>query len=432
LSLSVAVRYRDATAVRTGQQRYEAMKDTDRVLRSLLAWDGTAAISVVLAVCAWMIEAALDSFVFRLGPLHERLLPLNDPNEIWMRVEAIGTFLILSVYCHVIIAQRKRVEAERAQLLLREHEARQQAEQAVRVRDHVLAAASHDLRTPLATIVSRTGLLQGRLGRQQHLPVAWLSDQLDAMGEAAQAMFEAVEGITDAARLQMGRELILRVEAVDLSALVRSIVRTFNEASLWSGAAPLEASIGEGVLVQGDRARLRRVVENLLGNAVKYSPQGTPVQVEVRATEEGAVLAVRDRGVGIAEDELPHIFRPFYRASTVGDVPGAGIGLASAKTIVEQHGGQIRVASALGVGTTVVVALPPAGHRPAPRRAPDAGIQEQTDRQVGPQRADPCRGRDQAAARPGDWAHRLVIPASGAGGQRQMRAKGMMRESRDR
>jgi hypothetical protein len=64
----------------------------------------------------------------------------------------------------------------------------------------------------------------------------------------------------------------------------------------------------------------------------------------------------------------------------VGDVPGAGIGLASAKTIVEQHGGQIRVASALGVGTTVVVVLPPAGHRPAPRRAPDAGTQEQTDR----------------------------------------------------
>jgi signal transduction histidine kinase len=290
-------------------------------------------------------------------------------------------------YARASVAQQKRhVEALRASeeqlqiVLAREQEARRQAEEAVRVRDAFLAATSHDLRTPLATIVSRTGLLQGRVVRQQNLPAAWLSGQLDAMGEAAQAMFEAVEGITDAARLQMGRELLLRVEAVDLSALVRSIVRTFNEASLWSGAAPLEASIGAGVLVQGDRARLRRVVENIVGNAVKYSPQGRPVQVEVRATEEGAVLVVRDRGVGIAEDELPQIFRPFYRASTVGDVPGAGIGLASAKTIVEQHGGQIRVASALGVGTTMVVVLPPAGHRPAPRRAPDAGTQEQTDR----------------------------------------------------
>ena len=87
-------------------------------MRSPLAWKRTAAISVVLAVCAWMIEAVLDSFVFHLGPLHERLFPLNEPGEIWMRVEATGTFLILSVYCHVIIAQRKRVEAERAQALL--------------------------------------------------------------------------------------------------------------------------------------------------------------------------------------------------------------------------------------------------------------------------------------------------------------------------
>src|SRR5437764_12766762 len=362
--------------MRTRQQRYDAMKEKekDRVMRSLLAWDRTAAISVVLAVFVWMIEAVLDSFVFHLGPLHERLFPLNEPGEIWMRVEAIGVFLILSVYCHVIIARRKRAEAERAQALLREQEARRQAEQAVRVRDDFLAATSHDLRTPLATIVSRTGLLQGRLGRTQALPAAWLSEQLDPMGDAAQAMLAAVEGITDAARLQMGRELILRVEAVDLSALVRTIVRTFNEASAWSGAAPVEASIADGVLVEGDRARLRRVVENVVGNAVKYSPDGTPVRVGVGAREEGAVLAVRDWGVGIADDEVPHIFNPFYRASTAGDVPGAGIGLASAKTIVEQHGGQISVESALGVGTTAVVVLPPLGtvphHDGPPARGP--------------------------------------------------------------
>jgi signal transduction histidine kinase len=277
------------------------------------------------------------------------------------------------------MAKRKRLEAERAQALRREHEARRCCEQAVRVRDHFLAAVSHDLRTPLATIVSRTDLVQGRLGRQQDFPAAWLSEQMDAMGEAAQAMLAAVEGITDAARLQTGCELILRVEAVDLSALVRTIVRRFNEASVWSGAAPLEASIAEGVRVEGDRARLRRVVENLVDNAVKYSPQGTPVQVEVRATEEGALIAVRDRGVGIADDELPHIFRPFYRASTARDVSGAGIGLSSAKMIVEQHGGQIRVASALGVGTTVVVLLPPPGQRPAPRGAHGAWTQEETD-----------------------------------------------------
>src|SRR5919204_2765002 len=171
------------------------MKEKDRGMRSLLAWDRTAALSVVLAVFVWMIEAALDSFVLGLGPLHERLLPLNEPGEIWMRVEATGTFLILSVYCHVIIAQRKRVEAERAQALLREQEARRQAEQAMRVRDDFLAAASHDLRTPLATIVSRTGLLQGRLGRNQALPAEWLANPMGARGGAAPAILAPGEGI---------------------------------------------------------------------------------------------------------------------------------------------------------------------------------------------------------------------------------------------
>src|SRR5919206_3552998 len=306
------------------------MKEKDGVMRSLLAWgsvlawDRMVAIRVVLAVFAWLFDTALETYVFHTGSLHKRLFPLDDPLEMWQRAEAIGIFLILSVYCHVIIAQRKRVEAERAQALVREQEARRQAEQAVRVRDDFLAAASHDLRTPLATIVSRTGLLQGRLGRRQALPAEWLADQLDAMGDAAQAMLAAVEGITDAARLQMGRELVLRVEAVDLSALVHTIVHTFNEASAWSGAAPVQAFISEGVLVSGDRARLRRVVENLVGNAVKYSPDGTPVRVEVRATEEGVVLAVRDWGVGIADHELPHIFTLFYRASTAADAPAVG------------------------------------------------------------------------------------------------------------
>src|SRR5919206_2121384 len=300
------------------------MKEKDRVRRSLLARNRTAVIGVVLAVFAVMIQAALDLLVVRLGPIHERLFPLDDPTEIWMQVEAIGVFLILSIYCHVIIAQRKRAEAEREQALLREQEARRQAEQAARVRDDFLAAASHDLRTPLATIVSRTGLLQGRLGRQQALPAEWLADQLDAMGDAAQAMLAAVEGITDAARLQMGRELVLRIDAVDLSALVHTIVHTFNEASAWSGSAPVEASIAEGVLVEGDRARLQRVVENIVGNAVKYSPDGTPVRVEVRAIDEGVVLAVRDWGVGIADHEVPHIFTLFYRASTAADAPAVG------------------------------------------------------------------------------------------------------------
>jgi signal transduction histidine kinase len=110
--------------------------------------------------------------------------------------------------------------------------------------------------------------------------------------------------------------------------------------------------------VWGDRARLERVLQNVIGNAVKYSPDGAPVQVTASMQEGWDVVVVRDSGVGIPADELPHIFTHFYRASTARGFPGSGLGLAGAKTIVEQHGGHIRVQSAVGQGTTVVVSLP--------------------------------------------------------------------------
>ena len=96
---------------------------------------------MVLAVCAWLFDAALETYVFHIGSLHQRLFPLNDPLELWQRAEAIGIFLILSVYCHVIIAHRKRAEAEQVQAQLRERQAHRCCDQAVRVRDAFVATA---------------------------------------------------------------------------------------------------------------------------------------------------------------------------------------------------------------------------------------------------------------------------------------------------
>jgi hypothetical protein len=96
----------------------------------------------------------------------------------------------------------------------------------------------------------------------------------------------------------------------------------------------------------------------VIGNAVKYSPGGTPVQVRVSRQEDWAVITVRDGGVGIPADELPHIFSRYYRASTSIGIKGTGIGLAGAKAIVTQHGGHIALDSIVGEGTTVVISLP--------------------------------------------------------------------------
>jgi two-component system, OmpR family, phosphate regulon sensor histidine kinase PhoR len=143
---------------------------------------------------------------------------------------------------------------------------------------------------------------------------------------------------------------------VDVSALVRAVAAEYSVAAGTSRVdvhAPAEA-----VLVCGDRARLTRVLHNLIGNAVKYSSQGTPIDMDVQTQEQRAVITVRDQGVGIPAEELPRIFTRFFRASTAAGVKGTGIGLAGSKAIIEQHHGQITIESAMGQGTTVRVYLP--------------------------------------------------------------------------
>ena len=99
-------------------------------------------------------------------------------------------------------------------------------------------------------------------------------------------------------------------------------------------------------------------MQNLIGNAIKYSLADTPVRVSVRAHEDGVTIRIRDNGVGIPAGELPHIFTPYFRATTSQGVPGTGLGLAGAKSIVEQHGGRIVLESPAGQGTTATVYLP--------------------------------------------------------------------------
>jgi signal transduction histidine kinase len=129
------------------------------------------------------------------------------------------------------------------------------------------------------------------------------------------------------------------------------------------------------VVVEGDGMRLERVLQNVIGNAVKYSPGGTPVQVQVSRQEDWAVITVRDGGVGIPADELPHIFSKYYRASTSIGIKGTGIGLAGAKAIVAQHGGHITLDSIVGQGTTVVISLPCCPHQGSEEESDDEEVQ---------------------------------------------------------
>jgi PAS domain S-box-containing protein len=246
-----------------------------------------------------------------------------------------------------------RVEVERR---------RAEAEAAVRMRDQLLSLAAHDLRSPLTALLMQVQMQTRQLDRE-HVPTVeewrvWLTRQRELLNRE----LAVVQEVTDAAYLQLGQHIELQVEPVDLPELARQaagvVAATRGDASVEIATGTDAGDMGGPIIVAGDPSRLGRVLQNVIGNAVKYSPEGAPVAVTVTPTDDGARVVVRDQGVGIPADELPRIFSPFYRASTARGVAGTGLGLAGAKAIVEQHGGTIALDSAPGVGTTVTIILP--------------------------------------------------------------------------
>jgi signal transduction histidine kinase len=203
--------------------------------------------------------------------------------------------------------------------------------------------------------MGRAQLAERRLRQGQGVDQTWLAQQIGAIRAAAQRIEALVSDLADVAHLQMGRELALTLEEVDLVALVLQVV---SEEQTQAGMALIDVQAPAPVWVRGDCQRLGRVLQNVIGNAVKYSPSGRPIQVVV--TEQGAwaMVTVQDQGVGIPDDELAQVFTPFFRAATAQRIAGTGIGLWGAKAIVAQHGGAIDLASTVGVGTTVTLRLP--------------------------------------------------------------------------
>ncbi len=246
--------------------------------------------------------------------------------------------LLLEVDVTALVRSRVQVEAERM---------------LCRVQDDVLSLATHDLRAPLTTMRGRASLALSCLRRGDPLDPVWLDAQLTAIDAAVDRMLGTIGAVDDAARLRVGETLDLEREPMDVAALARAV--TAEGAS--QRAVTVEAPDAP-VTVLGDRARLGRALQNLVSNAVKYSPADTPIRVTVTTCEQAAVVVVRDRGVGIPADELPRITERSYRASTAQGVAGSGLGLYGTKAVIVQHGGTIAVESVAGVGTAVTLTLP--------------------------------------------------------------------------
>jgi two-component system sensor histidine kinase/response regulator len=272
-----------------------------------------------------------------------------DRTELLLRV---GNLLRTRLLHRRLVEQNRLLMASHAA----EQRARREAEAAVALRDATFATISHDLAQPLSTLRIGLQLLRRGLVGPDENPAA-LVEELE--GQAAR-LTGMVGELLDLARLQAGQDLDLHLRSCDLLAVVQQEISAIQ---LTTERHRLELVPLVPVLVgEWDPARLGRVLANLLGNAVKYSPEGGAIRVTVcrerRDAREWAVLRIEDQGIGIPAADLPMVMERFHRAGNVGAIGGTGLGLAGAKQIVEQHGGSLHITSAEGRGTTVTVRLP--------------------------------------------------------------------------
>ena len=245
-----------------------------------------------------------------------------------------------------------------------------------RQKDAFLAAASHDLKNPLTAIKARAQILQRQALRMKGAESQRVVDGLRAIDGTATRLTAMINELLDVARLQMGRPLLLDRQPTDLAEIARQVIAELQPST---DRHDIEIKApAERILGLWDRARLERVVSNLVSNAIKFSPEGGRVSLLVRGEERDGepwvALEVHDEGVGIPAEDVPRIFERFYRGSNVaGAIEGTGLGLTGSRHIVEQHGGQLLVESQQGKGSVFTLLLPARAPCVAEDGAPRAG-----------------------------------------------------------
>jgi signal transduction histidine kinase len=219
-----------------------------------------------------------------------------------------------------------------------------------RLKDQFCAVAAHELKTPLAIIDAGLQSLEHRGGLQTETTRGMLA----RIRRGVERIGRVVTDLLDMSELQLGRFVIHR-ESVDLGELVAGAV-----AQAASPPGRIRVRAEAPILVSADRLRISQVVANLLANAVKFSPDGGDIEIELERREGEAVVSVRDHGVGIPARSQPRVFERFFRAHADSpyDYGGIGLGLYLAKEFVVSHGGRIWFESAEGVGSTFSFSLP--------------------------------------------------------------------------
>jgi signal transduction histidine kinase/CHASE3 domain sensor protein len=322
---------------------------------------------------AFSVAGAVSATPMKLASL--LILPLQTRREI------LGALLIAAndseramtdenLPLAELLAERAALAIENAKLYTEQVEARRKVEDLSRLKDEFLSIASHELRTPVTSIkgytqLAKTLIREGDLTTsEEYLEIAL--DQIDRMSRL-------ILELLDVSRIETGR-LEIRRDAIDWPAFVRDVVHRHHTA-VSDRRFHLNLPSKTQRVVTGDRDRLEQVLGNLLENAVKYSPDGSDITVNVDERGDHIVTAVCDRGIGIPADEIHQVFERFHRGRQVSSTNygGLGLGLYITRQIVERHSGTIWVESKEGSGTTFYFSLPtdpiPAGTTPSQTQA---------------------------------------------------------------
>ncbi|HTI14633.1 MAG TPA: hybrid sensor histidine kinase/response regulator [Dictyobacter sp.] len=223
-------------------------------------------------------------------------------------------------------------------------------------KDKFLTIVSQELKSPLANLKGMTQLMCRQLERGDAVPA--VRQGLSDMERSISRTEILVQDLLDTSLMETNL-FILKRQRCDLVALCRDLLNEYTDRSVLTLSCEL---LGDPIEVDVDRDRIYQVLINLLSNARKFSAKGTPITISLQQSGYEVILSISDTGVGIAEEELPHIFEQFYRVPGIeiqtGTRTGLGLGLFISRKIIERHGGHIEVQSTPEVGSTFHVILP--------------------------------------------------------------------------
>ncbi len=327
---------------------------------------------LILIALFWGVGPALLSILVGTAALiYWRLIPsinLFDMHS-WSNAIQLLPFVITGLIVALITAQRERerLNALIADLELHAYarhleEMNEKLADANQMKDHFMSIASHELKTPITTIRGQTQLLMRRITRQvestsdMQPEMRDIHHTLSRINEQTGRLTTLIDELLDVSSIRNGK-IELRKKKQDLRKICQEVVS--DEQMLSGRSISLTMPPGE-VCITVDGDRISQVVTNLLGNAVKYSPDNSPIEVNLYQKNGSALLCVRDYGKGIAPDQQKRIFEPFYRSPDAksSSKRGLGLGLAISQEIVARHGGRIWCQSKPGEGSSFVVELP--------------------------------------------------------------------------